>query len=125
MSAADARAAGARLRLLGGFSLADADGAAIVISSRRARGLIAYLHLAPDGGAHRERLCGLLWSDRPEAQARASLRQCLFELRDELARAHLDILEVGRERIAISPGTLSSDITDLRAALAAQNAEAL
>lgn len=34
--------------------------------------------------ASRERLCGLLWSDRGEEQARASLRQTLAVLRKEL-----------------------------------------
>ncbi|MEO8925839.1 MAG: BTAD domain-containing putative transcriptional regulator [Caulobacteraceae bacterium] len=102
-----------------------ADGKAAAISSRRGRGLLAYLFLAPDHGATRERLCGLLWSDRGEAQARASLRQCLLELRDNLADAGLDILDIGRERIAIRAPSMASDVGDLQGALASDDADAL
>ena len=90
----------ASLRLIGRFRL-KIDGLDIELPSRRARGLLAYLALAPDRTASRERLCGLLWSDRGETQARASLRQCLLELRSAMAAAKLDLLEVGRESIGL------------------------
>lgn len=115
----------ARLRLMGGFRLAGPGGATVAVTSRRARGLLAYLALAPEQTATRERLCGLLWSDRGEPQARASLRQCLLELRDNLATAGLDILDVGRERIALRPGLLSSGVNDLQRALAGDDADIL
>src|SRR5262245_1215562 len=69
----------ARARLLGGFQLIGPDQAPIRITSRRARCLLAVVCLEGDEGVLRDRLCGLLWSDRAEEQARASLRQCLFE----------------------------------------------
>ncbi|MGI9169976.1 MAG: BTAD domain-containing putative transcriptional regulator [Caulobacteraceae bacterium] len=116
---------GARLRLFGGFALAGRDARPVAISSRRGRGLLAYLFLAPEQGATRERLCGLLWSDRGETQARASLRQCLLELRDNLSSAGVEILDVGRERIAIRPGAISSDVGDLQRALAGDDTGAL
>ena len=125
MSNAYAQPTEARLRLFGGFALSDRDGAPAPISSRRGRGLLAYLFLSPDHGATRERLCGLLWSDRGEAQARASLRQCLLELRDNLSSANLDILDVGRERVALRASLMSSDLSDLRRALASDDADAL
>lgn len=106
-----------RLQLLGSFGLRGANGAPIAIASRRARGLLAYLYLARDHGAAREQLCGLLWSDRGETQARSSLRQCLFDLRNLLSAAHLDILDAGRDRICLQADTMGSDITELRAAL--------
>jgi adenylate cyclase len=112
------------LRLMGGFKLCAADGAPVDISNRRARALLAYLHLASDRSARRERLCGLLWSDRAETQARASLRQCLFELRDGLSAAGLDLLDVGRERITAPAQALASDVTALEDALAAHDAPA-
>jgi DNA-binding SARP family transcriptional activator len=115
----------ARLRLFGGFALNGPGGAWVAISSRRARGLLSYLLLAPDHGATRERLCGLLWSDRGETQARASLRQCLLELRDNLSGAKLDILDVGRERIALHAALMSSDVSDLRRALAGDDPDVL
>jgi len=111
----------ARLGLIGGFKLSTASGAPVEISNRRARALLAYVHLAPDRTAVRERLGGLLWSDRAEAQARASLRQCLFDLRDCLSNAGLDLLDVGRERIAVPIQRLNSDVAELERALAGED----
>ena len=109
------------LGLIGGFKLSPADGEPVEISNRRARGLLAYLHLAPDQTAVREKLGGLLWSDRAEAQARASLRQCLFDLRDTLSTFGLDVLDVGRERIVAPARKLNSDVAQLERALAGQD----
>ncbi len=97
----------------------------MAVPNRRGRGLLAYLCLAPDHSAHRERLCGLLWSDRGEVQARASLRQCLFELRDSLSSAGLDLLDVGRETLALRTTATTSDITELTHALVNADLNAL
>ena len=107
----------ARIRLLGGFEIFDLDGVQIPINGRRARGLLALLCLEGRGGLLRDRICGLLWADRPDEQARGSLRQCLFELRSALGAHADDLLEVGRERVAIRPGSLLTDIDTLRAGL--------
>ncbi|MEO7027531.1 MAG: BTAD domain-containing putative transcriptional regulator, partial [Caulobacteraceae bacterium] len=113
----------ARLRLFGRFALHDAKGEAIEISSRRGRALVGYLALAADHEASRERLCGLLWSDRAEAQARASLRQCVLELREALARGGLDLLDIDRERIALRPRSLVSDVDELANFVAARDSD--
>ena len=115
----------ARLRLMGGFRLTGPGGTAVALVSRRARAIIAYLALAPDCSASRERLCGLLWSDRGEPQARASLRHCLVELREVCGAAGLDLLTIGREQVALIPGTVDSDLGELQAALAGDDAGAL
>ncbi len=107
----------ARLRLFGPCRLTRAGGNAVEIPSRRARAVLAYLALSPDHTATRERLCGLLWSDRGEAQARASLRQCMLELRGALAGAGLDLLTIGREWIALKTDALTTDLAEIEAAL--------
>jgi TolB-like protein/DNA-binding SARP family transcriptional activator len=112
----------ARARLLGGFQLSSADGAAIALPSRRARALLGVVILDGEGGVLRERICGLLWGDRAEDQARASLRQCLFELKAGLGELADALLDVGRERIAVRPGRLDSDVAQVRRVLAAANA---
>lgn len=117
-------AALARCRLFGAFSIENRKGA-IRLRSRRARALIAFLVLAGPQGARRERMSGLLWSDRGEEQARASLRQCLLELRRELAEAGVDLLETGRDHVAIRPGALATDVGELEAAVNAQDTAAL
>ena len=99
------------LRLFGRPIVCD-DGKVVVLG-RRARGLLAYLALASPGRATRERLFGLFWPDRGEAQARASLRQCLVEVRTAIG----DVLAADREWIALRADVLSSDWRDLDAAL--------
>src|SRR5690349_5160339 len=107
----------ARARLLGGFQLSLADGAPIPLTSRRARALLAVVCLEGEGGVLRDRIGGLLWGDRGEDQARASLRQCLFELKAGLGDLADQLLDIGRERIVVRPGVLDSDVAELRRAL--------
>lgn len=118
MRGAEATGPLARARLLGGFQLFGADNAPLKITSRRARSLLAVVCLEGETGVLRERLCGLLWSDRAEEQARASLRQCLFELKAALGELTEQLLDIGRERIAARPGVLDSDVAQIRRALA-------
>ena len=118
MSSVDVSPGPARLRLFGRFALFDASGAEVTITSRRGRGLLAYLYLAPDREESRERLCGLFWGDRGEMQARASLRQCLLELRESLSDAGLDLLNAGRSRVGLRAEGVSSDLDALFAGLA-------
>jgi len=68
-----------RLTLFGGFSLAGADGVEVPLKSRKAKAVLAYLARSPRMSRSREEIMALLWSDRAEAQARASLRQRLVE----------------------------------------------
>ena len=115
----------AKFRLMGAFRLVGAQGEAVAVPSRRARALLAYLVLAPDHVATRERLCGLLWGDRGEAQARASLRQCLLELREVMSAAGLDILDRRRESVALKVDAFESDVTGLVQAIAGGDGAAL
>ncbi len=117
MTQTDPSGGRSRLRLFGRFSLSSPDGVEVTITSRRGRALLAYLFLSPDQEESRERLCGLLWSDRGEVQARASLRQCLLELRDGLQAAGLDLLAAGRDRVALAGDRVSSDLTELQEVL--------
>ena len=57
-----------KINLLGGFEIAAPDGRAIEISARKTRALVAYLAMAPGRAQGRDRLIGLLWSDRAEAR---------------------------------------------------------
>jgi TolB-like protein/DNA-binding SARP family transcriptional activator len=115
----------ARLRLIGEFRLTGVRGESVAIVSRRARAILAYLVLTPEHTATRERLCGLLWSDRGETQARASLRQCLVELKEATAAADLGLLSIERAHVALVHGRHRSDVAELERALAHEDAEPL
>jgi DNA-binding SARP family transcriptional activator len=80
----DRRASPLQLRLFGGIELRSDRAPDAPPPGRKVRALLAYLALSPDLPYPREKLMALLWSDRAEAQARASLRQALTELRHAL-----------------------------------------
>ena len=92
-----------RLTLYGGFFLAREDGAEIPVKSKKARALLAYLALSPGRSRSREEIMALLWSDRGEAQARASLRQVLTGLRKELGDEALTALRFTHESVSLDP----------------------
>ncbi|MCB1376791.1 MAG: hypothetical protein KDK89_00255 [Alphaproteobacteria bacterium] len=85
----------------------------------RDRALLAFLSLQ-DRSQSRERLAGLLWPDRPEMQARQSLRQSLSSLR----RFAVPILSDGRDLIALGPG-IACDARDFLRHCASQRLEDL
>ncbi len=71
------------IRLLGQFDVR-LDGQPVVLSSRAAQSLLAYLLLNPKTRHRREKLAGLLWPDIAEANARRNLRQELWRIRKAL-----------------------------------------
>src|SRR3970282_1558713 len=68
------------IRLLGTFELSQA-GKPIVLSSRPAQSLFAYLVLNAGTAHRREKLAGLLWPDSLEETARDNLRHALWRVR--------------------------------------------
>ena len=92
-----------RMTLYGGFSLAGADGSQVQLKSQKAKALLAYLALSPGQTASREQIMALLWSDRAEAQARASLRQVLFGLKKELDGEVLAALRICDDAVSLDP----------------------
>ncbi len=98
-----------KIDLLGGFGLVGPGGETVEIAGRKTRGLLAILGLSPGLTQSRERLTGLLWSDRGEAQARSSLRQTLVTARRELQVCSLDLLAGQRDEIGLDPQRVSVD----------------
>ncbi len=92
-----------RLTLFGGFSAAGADGAKVPLKSQKAKALLAYLSLPPGKPRSREQIMALLWSERGDAQARASLRQVLTGLRKELGEEAMAALIITDDAISLDP----------------------
>jgi DNA-binding SARP family transcriptional activator/TolB-like protein len=115
------------LRLLGAFAIAVSAErpAAPVIRSRKARALLAYLAMTPDGRAGREELATLFWGDTPDAQARHSLRQCLSSLRQDLHHAEPELVCIERETIKLSTDGLVVDARELLSLAASTEPDAL
>jgi DNA-binding SARP family transcriptional activator len=76
---------------------------------RKTRALLAYLAL-PTGRTHsRDKLVGLLWSDRGDEQARNSLRQALTELGKALGAVEPSPLVKQRDSLALDPANVEVD----------------
>ncbi|MFO1060608.1 MAG: BTAD domain-containing putative transcriptional regulator [Dongiaceae bacterium] len=91
----------AQLAVLGPLGLRDPAGHDLTPRGSKAQCLLGYLALQPDRSGSRQRLIGLLWADRAEVQARASLRTCLFEIRSALRPAGLDLLIANRDTVRL------------------------
>ncbi|HEY9270632.1 transcriptional regulator [Achromobacter sp.] len=94
--------AAVQLRLLGAMAIRRAGSAVALPPSRKLRGLIAYLALAPHP-VQRAHLCELLW-DIPN-DPRGELRWCLSK-----ARTLLD--DPGRRRVETAQDTVRLDLAD-------------
>jgi len=95
-----------KLRLFGGFEPQSGRGPVGAPVGRKVRALLACLALSPGLTRRREKLMALLWSDRAEEQARASLRQALTELRHALGepsplRTEQDAVSLDSEMIEV------------------------
>src|SRR5438105_718092 len=87
-----------RVAVLGAFRVVDAHGRDLTPKGRKTRALLAYLLLAP-GPVGRERLATMFWGDRGDDQAKASLRQALYELK-ELTAGPGAVVSVARDEAA-------------------------
>ena len=103
-------AAGLKLTLLGGFQAQLEAGAALVLPTRKAQALLAYLAV-PLGQAHpREKLATLLWGDMQDAQARGNLRYALSRIRKALPRSVRPGLVLDGPSVALDPKVVDVDV---------------
>ncbi|QIG47585.1 tetratricopeptide repeat protein [Nordella sp. HKS 07] len=113
-----------RIRLLGPISITS-DGGPIAIPSKKARALIGYLVLREGTAIARTSLTGMLWGERSEDQARASLRQTLSELRGALEDTAQHLIIATKETLAWVPGSAWIDAKVLEAAATSKDDGAL
>lgn len=97
-------------RLFGGFEFRDASGAELKLNTRKTRGLLAFLIVEADRWHTRDRLAGLLWSDRQQAQARHSLTQALSAIRKLGEEVGLNLIEGDGERVRFLAQAISADV---------------
>ncbi len=102
-----------RLRLFGAMEAADASGDSALPNGRKTRALLAMLALAAPRPVSRAWIAETLWSGRPEEQARGSLRQEIHRLLDCLGPLGPEVLAIGREQIALRPGTTWIDVAEV------------
>lgn len=102
-----------QLRLIGQMQAFARGGESVLPVGRKTRALLAVVALSAPRPALRGRLSELLWSRRPEEQARASLRQEIHRLLEALQPAGGETLQVTRDHILLRPGAAWVDVAEL------------
>ena len=111
-----------RLRLIGQMEIWTLTSENVLPLGRKTRALLATIALSSPRPALRGRLAELLWSRRPEEQARASLRQEIHRLLDAFGPSGSEILLVTRDHLSLRPGKVWIDVDEVMRATADQPA---
>ncbi|AHG89219.1 transcriptional activator domain-containing protein [Gemmatirosa kalamazoonensis] len=110
-----------RIQLLGGAAVhVDGRPATGAAAQPRRLALLAVIACAGDAGIRRERLVALFWPDADEEHGRAALKQALYALRRDLGD---ESILVGQQVLRLDAERVTSDVAELRAALAAGRPE--
>jgi TolB-like protein len=105
---------GYRFQLFGPPKFQTSAGDSVAIRSRKGVGLLACLALKDGEPVGRDHLCALLWSDRQTAQARASLRQLLVDLRQDFGHAG-HVLDTATDgAISFHETAVASDVAEFQ-----------
>ncbi|MBV9249366.1 MAG: hypothetical protein JO227_09015, partial [Acetobacteraceae bacterium] len=111
-----------RLRLIGQMEAWTVTSENVLPAGRKTRALLAVVALSAPRPALRGRLAELLWSRRPEEQARASLRQEIHRLLETLSPAGAEIMQVTRDHLSLRPGAVWVDVEEVMRATTEQPA---
>ncbi len=107
------------LQILGDCQLVDRQAQQTVgFRTRKAKCMLGLLALWPEASMSREKLASFLWDPAPDEQARASLRQCLKEIRDILGESADEVLVADRTTIRLNISTIDVDALALMQQLA-------
>src|SRR4051794_21168417 len=101
-----------RLQLLGAMRV-EADGTPVDLPSRKVRAMLAFVALRHGHDVPRGVLTSLLWGDRAEAQARASLRQSLSEVRAAFPDNVPLPIQSDHETVRWDVASATADVLDL------------
>lgn len=115
-------AASLRLRLIGQMGAWGPGALSVLPGGRKTRALLAVIAMSGPRPALRGRLAELLWSRRPEEQARASLRQEIHRLLDALGQVGVEVLQVTRDHLILRPGVAWVDVGEVMGATVKQPA---
>ena len=112
------------LRLFGDVKLLHGSTQEIALP-RKTQLLLAYLALNTGQHHPRDKLAALLWQDRPEEQARQSLRQCLFTLGKALGDDQPPLVLADRNQLSLDSNRVDVDVWRFERHVAADSPEDL
>jgi len=98
------------VRLFGGFEVQLPDGRLADLPGQKDRGLLAVLALQPGAVHTRDKLAGLLWSERGESQARDSLKHALTRIRQCFGPSIPSPVVADRRSISVDPSAVTVDV---------------
>ena len=104
------------LSLLGDFE-AEIDKHKIVLATRKAKALTAYLALSDNAQDTRERLVGLLWSESDEERARASLRQAVHDIKLAFDSVQFPGFQINKQTLSLVREHFVCDVEEVLAAV--------
>lgn len=110
------------IQLFGGFRALLDDGQPLRTLGRKSECLICLMALSDDLEVTREKAAGIIWSDRAEEQARASLRQELSQLRRTIGN---DAVVATKRSIRLVAEHLSVDVLKFREKAVIDSADTL
>src|SRR5262249_20350386 len=97
--------------LLGGFQVR-AAGHVIDVPGRKERALLAILAMPPGEPRSRDKLAGLLWSDRADKQAHDSLKQTVLRLRKSLGSLQPRAVLIDRAFLTLDRAEVAVDVQE-------------
>jgi DNA-binding SARP family transcriptional activator len=113
------------LRVLGSFRAELASGVPLVIATRKAQALLAFLALGQGRPHTRQSLATLLWGETAEKQAQQSFRQALARLRRGIDAGAAAAFVVEGPTVALDPAAVEADAVTLERLVRAGTPEAL
>lgn len=119
---AQAEPAYMRLRLIGQMEAWTLTSENVLPTGRKTRALLAILALSAPRPVLRGKLAELLWSRRPEEQARASLRQEIHRLTEAMSPIGPQVLAVNRDHLLLRPSSVWTDVEEVLRATPARPA---
>src|SRR5215831_7133028 len=111
-----------RLTLLGGFEIRSDSEASFTISRKKAQMLLAYLAMHPRQSHLRDKLATLLWDDASAEQARQSVRQTLFAIRQALP---FDPTLLDGDHVALEAEAVTVDVCEFEQVARSQDPDDL
>ncbi len=105
------------VRLFGGLDLIDSHGDAVDLNGRKVCALLGLLLIESGRWHSRNRLAALLWGDRKDSQARHSLNQALYEIRQIEKAAKISLISREGDRVRVADDAVSCDLHRFEACL--------
>src|SRR5215831_1265003 len=115
----------AELTLFGALEVRLASGELVDLPGQKDRALLAVLALPPGATHSREKLAGLLWSERGDEQARDSLKHSLIRLRQCFPSATAPPIVADRQSVRLDPTAVTSDTAAFERLISEGTPEAL